>query len=333
MRERKWIYRNVTILFALTITFGFLCLMVYGVRKSVTKPPKQPVDRSAGVEMLESLAHGALLYSVEHGGNEETNFPHNISDMIEAIPPVVANSVEGGAGRPIPYGGYICRMVDSLCPSDFIFEAIPAPGFFGDTLIITKSMKITTKDTNYPIENLSPHDKTISVSTSLIQPSTEKEKKNSGDLLRKNSSTVEAESVKSKNEILNPSSSSPSPPIKDANPTTAREMLQSLYHAALLYSVEHGGNERNNFPTKVHEITDYVPVSIKKAIVLLPEAEEKAIPVDGYIIIMLSPQSTNSADNFCFMAFPAQHFRGSQFKIDKSGNIVEISAEVKNEEK
>lgn len=306
-------------------------------KEQPTPPPPPPeireANRDAGKEILESLANGALLYSVQHGGNGKKGFPTNVRDISENLPPVIQQATYGYASSPVHIDGYLGRMSPESTSDNFVFEAYPANGFKGDILVISIDMKVMTSEeyANKKKENI-----TTALPTPPKLPTPQKGSKSSAPKTTTSPSaktrynqarnTILAKGTEIKNYInnkINPPPPPP-PPIQDANPATAKELLRSLYTAAKYYSVQHGGNGEKNFPTRVLEICNAIPDAVKKAIVFKREEEEKAQAIDGYILIMYPSKSIEPSDNFCFMAYPAKNFRGASFEIDKSGNIREI---------
>ena len=110
--------------------------------------------------------------------------------------------------------------------------------------------------------------------------------------------------------------------VQLANIDAAKKALKTLARRAIYYSVKHGGNGQKNFPTNITQIAEYIPEQIKRAVVFLNTEEYKALPFDGYIFKML-PSKTEDDTDFCFVAFPAEYFRGPTFDVDKSGKIQE----------
>lgn len=108
--------------------------------------------------------------------------------------------------------------------------------------------------------------------------------------------------------------------VQLANIDAAKMALKTLARRAIYYSVRHGGNGQKNFPTNITQIAEYIPEQIKRAVVFLNTKEDKALPLDGYIFKML-PSKTEDDTDFCFVAFPAEYFRGPTFDVDKSGKI------------
>ena len=302
-----------------------------------TPPPPSPIMDAkveSGKEILESLANGAMLYSVQHGGNGKKCFPTKIQDVMDNVPPVIQKATSGYASSPIPIDGYLGRISAKSTADAFVFEAYPAQGFKGDILVITKDMKVVTIDifeknkqeeTVHPIE-LPVVQKQDTPTPPPIPQNNKKKKSNIAERYNEIRNIIVQQTQEIRYNIdqkINPPPPPP-PPIRKANPETAKELLQSLYTAAKYYSVQHGGNGVAKFPTSILEIRDAIPVAVKKAVVFKREEQEKAEPIDGYILIMYPSKSITPSDDFCFVAYPAKYFRGPEFEIDKTGNITEI---------
>lgn len=296
-----------------------------------------------GKEILTSLAHGALHYSVQNGGNGKNNFPTNILDILPAIPNRIKKAIvfkQHGQEKAEPIDGYLARMSTKSTTNDFVFEAYPSEGFNGNILEIRKDSKITIVD--YAPNNEKANIETT-VSKKLIITKTNSQSKKQTSFENKTIAKLGKNTKKIYTTLINKiqkatksddkDPSIPPPPIiKDANPAIAKELLQSLYVAAEYYSVQNGGNGENKFPTNILDILPAIPNRIKKAIVVKQNEEEKAEPIEGYILMMLPSPSIIQSDNFCFLAYPAKNFKGSKFQIDKTGKITEINKErLKNE--
>ena len=324
------------------------------------KPPVKPQIEIAKVEtareMLVSVANAAILYSGQHGGNGQTNFPANTADIVDNIPLVFRPAVIGCTKEAKAIDGYLCRLIPSETKDNFLFEAYPATGFSGETFVITKDEKVINKkefrslpdkpdnatqgrpsaaektpvQRNSEGKTVAPRKMETKPATAL-PPSQEKSNERKTDTLKKRASELFAqgkakikEGVQKIKETFDPPPPPP-PPIVPGKPSTANEMLKSVYNACILFSAQNGGNGKTNFPTKPTQIADAVPEVIKKAIVFLPEEEEKAVPLDGYILIMYPAKTQSPTDDFCFVAYPAKYFSGPQFEITKSGIVTEIS--------
>ena len=325
------------------LLFGFIVIVLAASTaccflRTTPPPPLPPIVQEAkteaGKEILESLANGAMLYSVQHGGNGKRCFPTKIQDVMDNVPPIIQKATYGYTASPIPLDGYLGRISVKSTTDAFVFEAYPAQGFKGDTLVITKDMKVVTIDIfeqTKQTETVSPTVLVVpkqNTPTTPPPPKSNKDKKDSSIKERYNKmrSTFAQKTQEIKNSIeqkINPPPPPP-PPIRDASPETAKELLQSLYTAAKYYSVQHGGNGVAKFPTSILEIKDAIPVAIKKAVVFKRDEQEKAEPIDGYILIMYPAKSIIPSNNFCFVAYPAKYFRGPEFEIDKTGKITEI---------
>jgi hypothetical protein len=137
------------------LLFGFIVIVLAAgtaccFLRTTPPPPPPPIVQEAkteaGKEILESLANGAMLYSVQHGGNGKRCFPTKIQDVMDNVPPVIQKATSGYASSPIPIDGYLGRISAKSTADAFVFEAYPAQGFKGDTLVITKDMKVVTID-------------------------------------------------------------------------------------------------------------------------------------------------------------------------------------------
>lgn len=307
-----------------------------------------------GQEILRSLANGALLYSVQKGGNGETNFPSSTEELLPYIPPIIAQAIQSKTRNAVPCGGYIARII--AVPQDaydFCFEVIPAQGYKGKTYRITRNMIIeeyppintfepsTSNDhrtDELPVDStLKPTQKASSSmgadytvsqqekSTVLSITTDSKTAKKDAFQNRFQKATQKISqwlSDKTPPQKENPADLSMPVPPKNANAKTAEKLLNSLSHAAVLFSVKNGGNGTMRFPVRISDIREYVPVAVWRSVVI--SDENKATPIDGYMTQMLPSKSGDDTD-FCFIAFPAMNVRGDSFEIDKSGNISKIS--------
>ena len=339
-----------------TALFGLVALLlVCGLASCLffKKPPVKPKIEIAKVEtareMLISVANAAILYSGQHGGNGQTNFPSNTADIVDNIPLVFRPAVIGCTKDAKAIDGYLCRLVPTAVKDDFLFEAYPATGFSGETFVITKDEKVVNKkdfrslpdradnatqgrpaeaekpaaQRNSEKKSVAPRKMDTTPATEL-PPSQEKSNERKTDAWKRRASELIAQGKTKIKEKFDPPPPPPRP-IVPGKSSTASEMLKSVYNACILFSAQNGGNGKTNFPTKPTQIADAVPEVIKKAIVFLPEEEEKAVPLDGYILIMYPAKTQNPTDDFCFVAYPAKYFSGPQFEITKSGIVTEIS--------
>ena len=341
-------------LVALLLVFGLASCLFF--KKPPVKPKKDIAKVETAREMLISVANAAILYSGQHGGNGQTNFPANTADIVDSIPLVFRPAVIGCTKEAKAIDGYLCRLIPAEAKDNFLFEAYPATGFSGETFVITKDEKVVNKRdfrslpnkpdsatqespsvTEKPAVHRNSEGKTVTPrkietkNATELPPSQEKSPERKTDALKKRASEMIAqgkakikEGGQKIRETFDPPPPPP-PPIVPGKTSTASEMLKSVYHACILFSAQNGGNGKTNFPTKPTQIADAVPGVIKKAIVFLPEEEDKAVPLDGYILIMYPAKTQNPTDDFCFVAYPAKYFSGPHFEITKSGIVTEIS--------
>lgn len=336
MKAKKTFYR-ITLLTCLTVLLagGSACCFFH------KNDPLPPEDKIADVHtaklLLESLANGALHYSVQNGGNGKTNFAKTPFEIRESLPPVVARATVGGTNTLEHSDGYLCRQVASGNPNNFYFEAYPAPGYSGKTFVIDISMQVQEKTAAQliaeqqqsapPIKVEPPKPAPAKTAPIKVEPPkpvpTKVEPPKEQTRVQRMMAAGKGLYKKTKDLIDPPPP--PPPPIRDAEPDSAKEILQSVYYGALHYSVQNGGNGKSKFPTKPTQIMNSIPPIVKNAIVFLRDEEHKAVPVGGYIIAMCPSKSQTPSDDFCFMAYPAENFRGPRFEIDKTGKITQIS--------
>ena len=354
VKAKKTFYR-ITLLTCLTVLLagGAACCFFH------KNDPLPPEDKIADVHtaklLLESLANGALHYSVQNGGNGKTNFAKTTFEIREGLTPVVARAVIGCTSKLEHSGGYLCRQVANSNPNNFYFEAYPAPGYSGKTFVIDVSMQVQEKTAAQLIaeqkQSLPPVKveplksgpakpvpakidpprpvpaKTAPVKVAPPKPAPAKaEPPKAQTRVQRMMAAGKGLYKKTKDSIgdlIDPPP--PPPPIRNADPEKAKEILQSIYCAAMHYSIQNGGNGKNKFPTKPTQIMSSIPPVVKNAIVFLRDEEHKAVPVGGYIIAMYPSKSQLPSDDFCYVAYPAKYFRGPHFEIDKTGKITQIS--------
>jgi len=318
------------------LAFGTACCLFFKDKTQPPSPPLKVANAETAKDLLRSVANGSVLYSALRGGNGKTNFPQKPSDIVDTLPPVVAQALEGCLNTTVPADGYVCRLIPVEVETDFLFEASPVNGYIGDTFIVTRDLKVqkkevapavdqtkTVPDTEKTQEN-PPQDRSTEQIDSPPQTETALETKQPR---KKTQASELIQSAKTKIKNVFDPPPPPPPPIRPANPDSAKEMLQSVYHASKLYSAQGGGNGQSMFPTTPTQIVDLIPEVIKKSIVFLRDEEDKAVPIDGYIMVMYPAQTQNPTDDFCFVAYPANYFTGPHFEITKRGVIKQISPE------
>ena len=330
VKAKKTFYR-ITLLNCLTVLLagGATCCFFH------KNDPLPPEDKIADVHtaklLLESLANGALHYSVQNGGNGKTNFAKTPFEIRENLSPVVARAVIGCTSKLEHSDGYLCRQVASSNPNNFYFEAYPAPGYSGKIFVIDISMQVQEKTAAQliteqkqslpPTKVEPPKSVTAKPAPAKVEPPKEQTRVQRMMAAGKGLYKKTKDSI---GDLIDPPPPPP-PPIRNADPEKAKEILQSLHCAAMHYSIQNGGNGKSKFPTRPTQIMSSIPPVVKNAIVFLRDEEHKAVPVGGYIIAMCPSKSQTPSDDFCFVAYPAKNFYGPYFEIDKTGKITQRS--------
>lgn len=101
---------------------------------NVQKPVLKTADTQQLRDIVESLRHAALHYSVQNGGGGKKKFPIAPRDMLESLPPIIQNAWDIQARRK-PVNGWVWSLAPQSTSNNPLFLVKPGSGFTGQTFI------------------------------------------------------------------------------------------------------------------------------------------------------------------------------------------------------
>ena len=317
-------------------------------------PPPPPVSHTSveeGKDMLTSLANAAIMFSIKHGGNGETNFPAEDKELFSYIPDVYRKARFDTDGASKHIGGYYWQMQAPKNANDFYFQLLVASGFEGEELYIQKDMVIHDRNANKPVEKSGTQEE-AKTETQIQQPHESQEPKpqippketqeiqnsaeqkdttisnlkdkisegvgRAGQSLKSAGRTVTQKISDLVDEVSAPKPE-PEPVIQDADENEAKRLLESFSNGATLYSIKNGGNGKDHFPVSPEQFERFVPKIYYMALVKNNDVAS-ANPAGGYIVKYMP---NGDGTHFKFRAFPSQvkYYRGKSFVMTDNMEI------------
>mgnify|MGYP004612914683 CR=1 FL=1 len=126
----------------------FIVCIVWGVISLFQTPQQKALvaDEYEGRFLLDNLASAEIIYSTQKGGNGQKKFTANIEQLSIFSSDKAIKAITTKNHSPVPYKGYIVSISEKETgdnfENDFLLTAMPANGYTGKIMHISKDKKI-----------------------------------------------------------------------------------------------------------------------------------------------------------------------------------------------